>query len=406
MMMVSLITGEVLEMPMFAQINLIPAYAQMARRKRALELAYWLSLPGNQHDRMWVMTNGPRCHTEDMQRRYRDLNRRLSRLNAEPWFREKGVIVCRSDEFGSIDPVRDDNDDAAEGEDEGGKITRDADGRPLWHPHLHVCFHPHKYIPNKEWKAFVVLVHNFWGGYWHDCRKIENARELAKYVTKPQDMASLTPEELKAVYEQLFNARLFEFLGPLKTQYKQLKANDQKRVWTRTKEGHVLTTILNPNKTRRKKKTAEEKARDKIDEVVMTAQHKEKDAGGDMPKLVARLMAMPDQRGFTQPYAVFCGTRWNPAVLDTHPLIAPYRAALVKKYNAAVAEHEAKAADLLGFTISGLLSGPEPPPKREKSGADGPGRQLPEFVVEKIKQKQAAKQAREAEQCKLEEICA
>jgi len=400
--MVGQVTGEKRDIPMFTQSNIIPAYAQMARRKRALELEYWLSRPENEHDRMWVMTNGPRCLTQDMRKRYRDLNRRLSKLNAEPWFREKGVIVCRSVEFGTVEKENAPDSENAETGDFGGRIDRDEKGRPTWHPHLHVVFHPHKKMKKAEWTAFLARVRDFWGDYWHDAGIIGNAREVAKYVTKPQDMASLSPQELAAVYHQLFNARLFEFLGPLKTQYQQLKANDQKRVWTRTKDGHVLTTILDPNKTRRKKKTDAEKTQETVNEVVLGAD--KNDAGGDMPKLVARLMSMPNQYGFTEPFAVFFGTKWNPAVLDTHPLIAPYRAALTKKYRAAVAEAAANDASLLGFTRSGYLSEPEPPPKREKSGADGPPSPPPSWKVKKIEQSRAAKQAREAEQCKLEGI--
>ena len=60
-----------------------------------------------------------------------------------------------------------------------------------------------KMSPNQKWRPF------------EDAGKIGNARELCKYVVKPQDVLQLLPTELADLYVQTFRLHTVQFWGSL-----------------------------------------------------------------------------------------------------------------------------------------------------------------------------------------------
>jgi len=153
-------------------------------------------------------TSGDRVPLEGVRERISWLHRRLSKLNAQPFFQALGIrIVFRSTEH--------------------GEVRRDELGKATFHIHAHVIVHLEKKLTKERWSELLANVRGWWKHHFKDAKCIRQAREACKYVVKPEDLDQLIDSELAELHHQLFRLHLVQCLGELKEQRKDIE--DTKR---------------------------------------------------------------------------------------------------------------------------------------------------------------------------------
>jgi hypothetical protein len=252
-------TRTVESLPSYRRICLLPYIAAMTRAPKLAALEYFLQ--GNPFCRFWTFTTGPRCILADIPARLdwgfsklRELNKTLTRI----W----GVqIIFRTTEFGTLE-----GDDAGNrtAESGWGEITRDDQGRALFHPHFHcVVTNLRGYIRPEKWAKMIAYVNSFWSRngkrvHWDAGKMIQNARECCKYVVKPGDVLKLSLDELRGFYEVTANRRLVRPMGLLAAEIRARK--EAGRILRRKRVGSRLMWAETLNHNRLSVETEAEKA--------------------------------------------------------------------------------------------------------------------------------------------------
>lgn len=204
--LVGVLSGEVVELPDFRNIVFIPSVAQRKRHKMLKHLEFFMQ--EHPFSRMWVFTSGDRVPLEGVRERITWLHRRLSKLNAQPFFQALGVkIVFRSTEL--------------------GEVRRDESDKATFHIHAHVIVHLEKKLSKERWSELLRNVRDWWKHHFSDAKCIQQAREACKYVVKPGDLDQLTDAELAELHHELFRLHLVQCLGSFKDQRKDIE--DTKR---------------------------------------------------------------------------------------------------------------------------------------------------------------------------------
>ena len=227
--LVGVLSGECVELPDFRNIVFIPSVAQRKRHKMLKHLEYFMQ--EHPYSRMWVFTCGNRTKLEDVRETIGWLHRRLSRLNAEPFFQALGVhIVFRSTEL--------------------GEVRRDDLGNATFHVHAHVIVNLDKKLSNDRWSELLGRVRKWWKHHFSDSKCIQQARESCKYVVKPGDLDILTNPELARLHHQLFNLHLVQCLGELKQQRKDIEETKRRLVRVPVPAGSRWELVANWNTSR------------------------------------------------------------------------------------------------------------------------------------------------------------
>jgi hypothetical protein len=333
-------TGELEELLPFRRCMILPGVAAAVRRPMLKAVEYFLER--NPFCRMWVFSSGKRVAVEELRARVRELHRRLSELNSQPFMRDLGVeIVLRSTELGTPEIHSATKDKARLRKERGrfGEIERDDDGRALYHVHAHCLIHLSRgFVRPADWSALVAKVGAFWGHYWsageYDSNGnadsiVRNARELCKYVTKPGALLKLSGKELVALFEA---TRRLKFVQPMGALAEEMRIRDEARprivlVKGETSEGRVWREVRNWN-------TYEGPARvDRGDEV------KPPEMRRDSVSVVAKCLPSIGRAGVKEPGLVL---RTNFHVADdsffrTHPLVEQLRAATRERFEGGLA---------------------------------------------------------------------
>ncbi len=122
------------------------------------------------------------------------------------------------------------------------EITRNTE-TGLWHPHLHILYHgsyyPHAEI-SKQWREITDGSNVVWVSRVTDTEGA--ARELAKYIGKPQRISSLEPSAIRSYAYAVKSVRMVQTFGDLyNTKPRdQDKADEQPRTDDRVR----LSTLL------------------------------------------------------------------------------------------------------------------------------------------------------------------
>lgn len=303
-------SGHVEKLPKFRRVTFIPSVAQQVRAP--LVSALESHLEKQPFARMWTLTAGARTPLCDVRQRAKQLHRKISTLNAQPFMHEAGVeISFRSTELGTPEFN-------SAGPCEGGNIERDADGRLFFHLHAHcVVILKRGFIPPKKWANLLKKVSSFWVHWWKDGGETENgsatsglivsAREVCKYLTKPGEMLKLTGEELCELQRQLSRLKLCQPLGVLAEEMKAREAANLRLVRKQTPEGPVFAEVKNWN--RRPRKTKEEASAEAA-EKLGNAETK-----GDSLRVVSRLLPGIGPCGVAEPRVIILAMNWDEAAV-------------------------------------------------------------------------------------------
>ena len=195
---IGLVSGLVATTDSYRNCNIIPVMQSRNVHDMLQHVAYWMDNGRPAWTRrMWVISNG--FQKLDLYRRnHQAFTRRISRLAADPYLKEKGVrlvyytIENTLHHLGRV-PVRD----------------------RLNH-HAHVLVDCARRLPKAEWLALIQYVRaQFPKGYVHD-GAIRNAKELVKYVFKPSELLKLSGKRLAFLFREMKGLRFYIPLGEMR----------------------------------------------------------------------------------------------------------------------------------------------------------------------------------------------
>lgn len=219
--LLGLCTGLTKELPSYKDLNFIPVVAKRKRNRMLQEASAYFDMECETSIvRMWTFTQGVRfpmfdgvAGREDFRRRWAEFHKRLNRLSA--YLRKTWAIefLYRGTELA--------------GSKNG--FLPDERGRPTFHLHSHVAVRLHKKLSPSDWNLMLRDVGSRWGDVWDEGGRLENPRELIKYVCKPADLLALLPDQLAQMMECTKGLSFARPLGSLREWRKSLK-DDKLRV--------------------------------------------------------------------------------------------------------------------------------------------------------------------------------
>lgn len=219
----TLVTRQHIPLPVLARVNFFPEQAAARRSSMLKEVETYAAR--NPLARMSTFTRGQRVPLPMLREETGHFTRKLSRLNAEPWFRHYAEIVFRAVEFGTL------------------KLSA-LSAEWTAHIHAHTILKPHRYHHPKKWRKFCGKVARYMGAHWDCGRPIEDAREVVKYPVKPADLEHVLAvggvAPICELYRQTLGMRMVETLGRLRSQRQSVKNTKRKRLKERNAEGEWL----------------------------------------------------------------------------------------------------------------------------------------------------------------------
>ena len=178
----------------YRQVHFLPSVAATLRAgvANALELYITTKAP---FARYAVMTTGPRCELAEVRDRIIKLSRKVSR-----WHHQLCVPLGIDVLFRSAELTIDD------------ALT--------FHVHANVIFNPTHHIPKRTWKRFLKSTRAMFGAHWQDNGRLDDVREVVKYIVKGDDLALLVAtgdDQVVELYHQLHGLHLVQSLGGFRT---------------------------------------------------------------------------------------------------------------------------------------------------------------------------------------------
>jgi len=217
---ISAVTNIATPLVSFRPVRFLPSVAARDRRPMLNALKYWMDNVVERPDyvRYIVITSGSLVPAfGDLKGRLQDMARRVSKW-AHAAKRDYNIIVhFRGSEF------------TRKTASERGLDGYDPD-TVLYHPHCNILLEPKRKLPKTgagSWDAFLKWSHDYLDGHWQDCGRINDVREIVKYVVKPADLLAgekpIDSDETKWLYESLFRLNLAQPLGDFKEFYSEIK---------------------------------------------------------------------------------------------------------------------------------------------------------------------------------------
>jgi hypothetical protein len=204
---VYLVTGHVERIEVLRNINFLPLVAQKNRRVYKNDLLAFLSSSPRRekYTHYAVITTGPRIGAfEGLGKEMSQVGDKIRRW-AHGARRDFGIeVYCRIWEF-----------------------PRDKDG--TYHLHANVLYNT-PFMSKKQREDWYTYCRKCFGAWWRDNGKIENINEIVKYPFKPESLADIhrDPAEVRWLYDELFNRRIFTAFGEFKQFRKVMKKSGKK----------------------------------------------------------------------------------------------------------------------------------------------------------------------------------
>ena len=228
---ISAVTGIVTEISPWRAIRFLPSVAGRDRRPMLNALRFWLENVAEhpEYMRYGVITSGELVPAfGDLRGSFSDMSRKVSKWAHKARKLYNIEVNFRGNEF-----------------TRKTASERDLNGYEpdtvLYHPHVNVLMRPTQYLKEDKWEKFLTWTHQFFGTHWRDCGRIDDVRELVKYVVKPADLLEgekpLNAPEAKWLHESLFRMNLAQPLGKFKEFYAEMNDNRCKIVLGRDKYG-------------------------------------------------------------------------------------------------------------------------------------------------------------------------
>lgn len=189
-----LVSGEVRQEAGWRHINVIPSVAAAGRRGLLLSVEYFHKHHGGPFAlRYAVITSGGRVPVGgDLRGAFEGLHRRTSQWASLSRRRFGVEVLLRASES-----------------------TTKADGSQ--HPHVNVLWRPTRVLDRADWSRFLTWSRSFLGAHWKECGKVDDLREIVKYITKPEDMLLADqPDALVPwIYRETLRLHMVQPMGAL-----------------------------------------------------------------------------------------------------------------------------------------------------------------------------------------------
>jgi hypothetical protein len=186
--------------------SIIPVKARQQRAPTNKELQYFLSK--NPYTRMYLFTD-KRQTLVNLRSVMKTMHRRLSKLNGHKFMKKIGAqFVFRTTELGEIFPIG--NDDISV------------------HPHMHALMVLKRKLTRAQFITLNKFIKCYWKAYCADSGIIRNARELTKYIVKPNDLDALNAEQTCKLYLVQKGIHHVQPLGKFRVMKKQISDSNAK----------------------------------------------------------------------------------------------------------------------------------------------------------------------------------
>jgi len=216
---ISAVTNIATPLVSFRPVRFLPSVAARDRRPMLNGLKYWMDNIVERPDyvRYIVITSGELVPAfGNLRGRLQDMARKVSKW-AHAAKNDFDIIVhFRGSEF------------TRKTASERGLETYEPD-TVLYHPHCNILLEPRRKLPKSgkgSWDAFLKWSHDYLHGHWKDCGRINDVREIVKYVVKPADLLAgekpIDADETRWLYESLFRLNLAQPLGDFKEFYAEI----------------------------------------------------------------------------------------------------------------------------------------------------------------------------------------
>lgn len=230
---ISAITGIVTPIATWRPIRFLPVVAARDRRPMLNGLRYWCdSVAGHpEYLRYAVVTAGDLIPAHgDLRPALQDLARRVSK-----W------AVAARDVYGVIVHFRG-TEYTRKTAAERGLDDRFPADLPLYHPHANILYEPTRKLADEgpgSWAEFLSWSREELGAHWKDNGRVQDVREIVKYVVKPADLLDgekpIDPAEAKWLHESMFRLNLAQPLGEFRAWWRDVA--DAKLKVVRIKQG-------------------------------------------------------------------------------------------------------------------------------------------------------------------------
>jgi hypothetical protein len=228
---ISAVTGIVTELNAWRPIRFLPAVAARDRRPMLNELRYWVDNEAERPEyiRYAVVTAGDLVPAfGDLRGALQGLARRVSKWAADARELYDVEVHFRGSEFTRKTAA------------ERGLADRYPAGLVLYHPHANVLFQPLRKLPEEgegSWAEFLSWTRSMLDAHWHDNGRVEDVREIVKYVVKPADLLEgeqpLQADEARWLHESLFRLNLAQPLGAFRQFHRDVVKQKLKAVRVR-----------------------------------------------------------------------------------------------------------------------------------------------------------------------------
>ena len=212
---ISAVTGKIDQLDSFRPIRFLPAVAARERRPHLNALRYFLEsdTAAKKYTRYAVITCGEPIEAfGQLREAIADLTRRISKWSHEIRRKYDIEVLYRGLEYTR-------------------KLRDDDDENYTYHLHANVLYWPHRQLRATEWAEFLSYTKDKIKSHWKDNGKIEDIREIIKYVIKPDDLKDIEADEVKWLFEETFKTRVSTPLNSFKDFVSELEENRQKVVY-------------------------------------------------------------------------------------------------------------------------------------------------------------------------------
>lgn len=224
------------EIPKFWRSNANPYVQRQKRRPIFKALSFYMQERSDAGSafRMWVIHDGPRCHSLHLPERWSAQARKVSDWNESAIAKRLGVnVIFRSAEAGS--PLKKESEKRwnAESErferqyirdSEGNRIRcTDSDGCQTWHPHSHLIVELTRWLSDSEWSELIETAQGHFGTPKLDAGHVSDPREACKYVLKCDELNDVRDIDFLRFLKWTYKRRLVSFYGDAKSEKSRIE---------------------------------------------------------------------------------------------------------------------------------------------------------------------------------------
>ncbi|UTW53956.1 hypothetical protein [Kordiimonas sp. SCSIO 12610] len=204
--LIGLLSEAHIEKSAYRNCNILPSVQSGNTHDMMKCVQYWLDTCSAKQTRMWVLSWGW-VPLHEYNAEHKKFTRKISKMNSSITLQSAGISFV----YSAIE-----------------NTIKWKDGRPYLNLHAHVLVKATKKLGRQKWGRLIDDVKLFAPrNYLHDSA-IRNAKEVVKYVFKPQEFQKLTDEQLGALFQATKGLRFHIPMGELKTFRSGLKADGLK----------------------------------------------------------------------------------------------------------------------------------------------------------------------------------